>query len=90
MKTERYTVYEVTAAGFEGSSDETDDLVFWVRARTEAEVREAIADTGASFSGMVQSATDADVDFTLPRESLQFASALLEKASDARNVGRVA
>lgn len=39
MRTERYTVYEVTAAGFDGSSDETDDLVFWVRARTEDEVR---------------------------------------------------
>jgi hypothetical protein len=88
-------VFEVTAAGFDGGSDDTDDLLYWVAARTEEEVQAAIEDTGACFRGnvgfsaAVDVTRDVDVDFKLPGQSMQFASALLEKASAARNDRRV-
>lgn len=91
MDNNQMKVFEVTAAGFDGGSDDTDDLVYWVTARTEEEVQAAIADTGACFRGNVgfsdtiDVTRDVGVDFKLPVESMQFASALLEKASAARN-----
>ena len=44
-------VYEVTAAGFDGSNDETDHLVYWVGASSEDLVLAAIADTGSTYCG---------------------------------------
>ena len=81
-------MFEVTAAGFDGSSSETDDCVFWVLASTEETVKSAIADTGAVFCGEVSGRSPGDADFTLPGQSMQFSSALLEKASAHRNAKR--
>lgn len=80
--------YEVTAAGFDASTDETDDCVFWVKAESEMHVIYAIKDTGANYCGEIPSSCLSDVDFTLPSQEMQFSSALLEKASLERNRNR--
>lgn len=82
------SIYEVTAAGFNADTDETDDLVFWVAAPSEDDVKAVIQDTGAKFCGMVTHAKVADADFTLPAQSMALSSTLLEKASDFRNRDR--
>jgi hypothetical protein len=82
-------VFEVTAAGFDASTDDTDDSVFWVSSPSEAEVMTAIADTGAAYCGETTGMCDAsDVDFELPKQNMQFSSALLKIASDVRNSTR--
>lgn len=81
-------VFEVVAAGFDGASDATDDLVFLVTAHSADVVREAIADTGAEFCGELQGWDLAEADYTLPAQSMGLSSALLEKASDYRNRNR--
>jgi len=81
-------VFEVTAAGFDASSDETDDLVFWVAANSAEQVREAIKDTGAVFCGEVLGWSLNDAEFTLPAQAMGLSSALLEKASEHRNANR--
>lgn len=82
-------VFEVTAAGFDGNSGETDDLVFWVAANSAGQVRDAIKDTGATFCGEVLGWSLSDADFTLPQQAMTLSSALLEKASDCRLRDRV-
>lgn len=70
-------VYEVTAAGFYGGTDETDDRVYWVNAPDEATVLSAIADTGSDFCGEIDiEPGDPGIDFELPRQSIAFSSAL--------------
>lgn len=59
--------YEVTAAGFDGGTDATDDRVFWVAADTEVEVAQAIKGTGATLWGL--SNTCGISDFTLPADA---------------------
>ena len=81
-------VFEVTAAGFDASTDETDDLVFWVTAPSEDVVQAVIKDTGATFRSEPPSDCVADADFQLPRQAIAFSSELLEKASDLRNLNR--
>ena len=83
-------VFEVTAAGCDGSTDATDDHVFWVAASTEEIVKTAIKDTGPAFCGEIEMdhIDLADADFTLPEQSMQLSVALLEKASDQRNLNR--
>lgn len=81
-------LFEVTAAGFDASTDETDELVYWVAAMSAEEVQAVIEDTGAAFCGEVAELSLQEADFTLPAQSLNFASALLQKASDHRNRNR--
>lgn len=82
-------LYEVTAVGFDGGSDDTDDHVLWVLAPSAEVVQDAIQDTGATFCGEVSGKTSSDLaDFKLPAQSMQLASALLEKASEHRNQNR--
>lgn len=81
-------VFEVTAAGYDGSSDETDDLVFWVAAFWQDQVELAISDTGAKLVGEVPDWGLADADFFLPGQTMALSSALLEKASEYRNKNR--
>lgn len=81
-------VFEVTAAGFDGSTDETDDDVIWVAALSQADVEKAIADTGAKLWGEVTHWTPYVFDFTVPGQAAQLATALLEAASEARNKNR--
>lgn len=56
--------FEIIGFGFDGSSDETDDRVLWVRAKTHAVVRQAIAGTSATFEVIDDSPSD--IDFVLP------------------------
>lgn len=82
-------VFEVTAAGYDGSDDATDELVFWVLAPSANDVEAAVKDTGAKFCGKVEGLTPGGyIDFTLPEQKMQFSTALLEKASEARNRAR--
>ena len=61
-------VFEVTGAGFDGGTDETDDRVLWVVADNERQVIDAIADCGAAFCGEIHEDCKANVDFELPRQ----------------------
>lgn len=79
--------FEITAAGFNGATSDTDELVYWVAAPSITAIQSAIADTGAKFCGYVE-ACHADIDFTLPQDTLRMQEALLTHASDARNAGR--
>lgn len=82
-------VFEVTAAGFDASSDDTDDFVFWVSATSQGVVKDVIKDTGATYCGEVEvRGLVNSVDFRLPQQSMQFSSALLAKASALRNLNR--
>jgi hypothetical protein len=77
-------VYEITAAGFDASSDETDSLVYWVAAESEKIVRVAVQDTAAVFCGEVLGWSLRDVDYTLPAQAVQLSTKLLQHASDYR------
>lgn len=56
--------YEVTAAGFDASTDATDDRVLWVQADSSSTVESAIAGTGAVLHDTID--VDTDIDFILP------------------------
>lgn len=63
------SVYEVTAAGFSGDTDETDDRVIWVLAERREDVLRAIEDTGASYHGVITGYVDPTaIDFYLSEE----------------------
>jgi hypothetical protein len=80
-----FHVYEVTAAGFRGGDDTTDDRVIWVLSKSEADVLRAIDGTGAKFCGLVNvgtticaSSTVDDVHFRLPVQLGGFREKLAE------------
>jgi hypothetical protein len=54
-------VFEVTGPGFDGSSDATDDQVFWVAA-TREELIDAIG-PAVGFSTVLAAADDSDIDY---------------------------
>ena len=81
-------VFEVAAAGFDASSDATDDCIYWIAAASAEEVKTAIKDTGAGFGGEVLGWSLVDADFHVPGQALVLASTLLEKASAVRNRNR--
>jgi hypothetical protein len=81
-------IFEVTAAGFDGSTDETDDLVYWVASPSRREVETAIKDTGAKLCDEVPDLRPQDADYTLPAQSLNLSAVLLEHASNDRNKSR--
>lgn len=58
-------VYEITAAGFDGGSDDTDHLVLWVMAETRAEVESLVEGTGARLCGTVSDSRLSDLDYIL-------------------------
>lgn len=76
------SIFEITAAGFDATTDDTDHLVLWIEAPSPESVKEVLDDMGATFSGEVK--VDADVDFTLPgdryrlRARLKFFKAVQE------------
>jgi len=87
----RSHVWEVTAAGFDGGTDDTDDRVYWVRADSEQQVAEVIADTGAKLHDELpigHADNDIDFDLTQPGQAMQFGTKLLEWASHERNKNR--
>jgi len=71
--------YEVTAPGFYGGDDATDDLVLWVAADSEREVQAAIQDTGATFWGEVEVWASTVADYELPCQAKLLTSFLLKK-----------
>lgn len=81
--------FEVTAAGFDASTDATDERVYWVNAPNRETVEQVIKDTGARFHDQVECHDDdPDVDFHLPRQSIAFSEALLTWAGYERNKNR--
>lgn len=68
--------FEVTAMGFDGSSDETDDRVFWVKAPSAEEVKSAIEGTSARFHDQID--CDSDIDFELPAQVAELREALMQ------------
>jgi hypothetical protein len=79
--------FEVTAAGFDGGTDETDDRVYWVHAENAEHVHEAIKDTGATYCGEIDVFNE-NIDYVLPRQGLAFSEALLTWAGHERNKNR--
>ena len=77
-------VYEITAAEFNGSSDKTDDRVFWVQAETADVVRQALVGTGGTFHHEI-TAVGADVDFCLPAD-VEAMRAKLKSFEETRNL----
>lgn len=59
--------FEVTAAGFDAATDETDGRVLWVQAVSPQAVESAIEGTGAVFHGQVD--VSEDIDYLLPEGS---------------------
>ncbi len=90
-------IYEITAAGFDGGTDETDDRVFWVEADSSEQVRDAIKDCGAILCGLVTpdhgvtaAQVSQSVDFKLPGEALNLSEELLRWVGIERNKNRAA
>lgn len=75
--TPRMHLYEITLPGFDGGSDETDDLVKWVAAPVSDVVRHVLDGTDARFCGEVQ-APVSEADFVLPRDNRHLAKAIEE------------
>lgn len=68
--------FEVTAPGFNGGTDATDDRVFWLLATSLDEVLIAIDGTGATFHGSIDIVRDGDIDFRLPQDWLTLRTSL--------------
>lgn len=83
----KFIYFEITAHGFDGGTDETDDSVLWVRYDTSDTPADAaalivtyIADhAGAQVTGLPrgQSDVDTDMDFLLPAEAVHLNQALI-------------
>ena len=73
-------IFEVTAHGFDGGSDLTDDRVFWVISTSRELVEDCIVGTGAELWGEgIGVLGDEDlVDFRLPSEQIIFKTTLLK------------
>lgn len=75
---EEFTVFEVTAFGFDGAADETDDRVYWVAAQDSKCVCDALEGTAANFAGTtLASSDDPDVDYVLPDQVDELRIALM-------------
>ncbi len=81
--------FEITAAGFDGGSDATDDRVFWVQAESAEVVQQAIAGTRAIFHHETIDG-GSDIDFRLPADFDVMRSALIRftKTEDAESITR--
>lgn len=77
-------IFEVTGFGFDGSSDETDDRVFWITAQSHDEVKQAVAGTNAGFHDTIDSETD--IDFHLPADAELLKAKLLEFEPTERKI----
>lgn len=73
-------IFEVTAHGFDGGSDLTDDRVFWVEAPNKQVVLDLLVDTGAEYWGeIIEALGDQDlIDFRLPAETAIFVLKLMK------------
>lgn len=73
-------IFELTAAGFDGGTDETDDLVFWVEASSEEEVAAVAVNTGAQYQRLQGVTVPAQaVDYRLPGDAEALRGKLLEQ-----------
>lgn len=61
-------IYEVVGAGFDASSDATDDRVLWVKALSRRHVEVGISGIGATCAPLQIANHEDDVDFVLPRD----------------------
>lgn len=82
-------IYEITGAGFDAATDDTDQLVFWVEADGPELAQQIAEDCGAKFWGQIEpTMATACIDYVLPRQALALQEALLQCASDFRNRNR--
>lgn len=58
--------FEVTAAGFDGRTDQTDNRIFWVSAPNEESVKSAIEGLDASVDQLWDKIHDKEINFFLP------------------------
>jgi hypothetical protein len=84
----KLNVYEITAAGFNASSSDTDDRVLFVAAAS-ADIVEQLAEMyGGKYVGKLDhvSPDSPDVDATLPRDELELRSILVNYQLATRHV----
>lgn len=70
--------WEITAYGFDGGTDETDDRIIWVTAESEAQVQDAIAGTDADYTPLTLLPPADAVDFHLPEDADALRGRLLQ------------
>lgn len=70
--------FEITAAGFDGSTSKTDNRVLWVLADFAQQVQEAIKGTGAAFTDLPLEPAPADIDYRLPADYIALHNQLLQ------------
>lgn len=81
-------VFEVALPGYDGSSDETDDLIMWIAARSREQVVAALPEQVAHgsvivpHSGAVDLHAD-DIDFTLPGQAAELANEVVKRLTRA-------
>lgn len=70
--------FEITAAGFDAASDDTDDRVLWVRLEDQSEkyLGQLAGFYGASLAQELHGIDAADIDFTLPGDEKQLRESL--------------
>lgn len=70
--------FEITAAGFDAASDDTDDRVLWVRLEDQSEkyLAQLAGVYGASLAQELHGIDTADIDFTLPGDEKQLRESL--------------
>ena len=77
-------IHEVIMAGFDGSSDDTDDLVLWVEG-TREDLDRIVVGSGAALGEIVKDADPSDVDYLLPKD----ADKLTERVNRASSAPRL-
>lgn len=80
-------IFEITAAGFDGS-DATSERVMWIRAATREEVETCIVDCDATLVREVEAGEMQATDYTLPGQRLNLQSKLLYWIGVERNAPR--
>lgn len=73
--------YEITLAGFDGGSDETDGLVLWVSTADPEALEKLSSEIGATFCGAVDGGREA-VDYVLPEQEAALRSQALRSGQD--------
>jgi hypothetical protein len=74
--------FEITAVGFDGMTDATDDRVLWVAAPDLATLENAVAGVPHLGISDVLGASDGDIDYVLPKDAHELRTVLRAFAAD--------
>ena len=75
--------FEITAVGFDGNTDETDDRVLWVSAPTRLHLNYVLGDVPyLTVNELDFDAEGEDLDYLLPKDDRELRAALRGFAAD--------